>query len=117
MLFKTFLIPKILKKIKTETRRLVKYDSDGEKIPCRYKVGHQYYVDHKYYQKDHDGRIKVLQVREERISQITPAGVKSEGFESGNVGQFIAGFKEINKEKEITEADPLVWVITFDLMQ
>lgn len=114
MLFKAFLIEKILRRQKTKTRRLVKKKESGEDRPCQYKPGHLYFIDRKRFQKDHDGRIKVIQVTREILSAITKEDVIAEGFEHGNVQLFIEGFKEINKLS--MDANPDVWVIEFELV-
>jgi hypothetical protein len=122
MLFKKFLIEKILSGEKTETRRLwarpmalvgsihnVQPDlrSSFKKIPppCR---------------------IKILRVYPERLSLITPESVKREGFPDGDVEKFIAGFKDINAQKAKAKGlvpegvswndwDPVPYVVKFKI--
>jgi hypothetical protein len=74
MIFGEGLIPAVLSGQKTETRRPVK---NGR--PCRYIVGRTYAVQPGR-TKEGVGRIKVLEVRRERLSEIDEAAASREGF-------------------------------------
>lgn len=95
LLFKRFLIEKILSGEKTETRRL--WDKP------RVKVGtvHQIQPDLKssFDKVPPPCKIKILAVYRERLSRITSQSVKHEGFPDGSVANFITKFKDINAQK------------------
>jgi len=121
-LFKKFLIEKILKGEKTETRRLW--------AECHAKPGSIQVV-----QPDLRSqlkglapacKIKILSVKRERLFDITPESVVREGFPDGDVKKFIAGFKDINGQKmkrkglvpegvSWNDWNPELFVITFKL--
>ena len=102
ILFKQYFFPLILAGVKTETRRL------GKK---RWNVGSVHWACHKLFQTEPDCCIKILGVKQERLSAITQEAVHREGV-IGTPAEFIAKFKEINKGKPM-EPDPLVWVVSF----
>jgi hypothetical protein len=122
MLFKRFLIDAILAGEKTETRRIW--------AKCRVKVGsiHQVQPDLRssFQKAPPPCRIKILSTHLERLFDITAESVRHEGFPSGNVHEFIAGFKDINGQKakiknlvpdgvSWNDWNPELWVIRFKI--
>lgn len=73
MIFKPVLARAVASGKKTQTRRPV------TPKPCRYKVGHDYAVQPGR-GKEGIARIKVLDIREERVGQISHQDAKAEGF-------------------------------------
>lgn len=114
LLFKPFLIEKILTGEKTETRRLW--------TNCRVKVGSIHLVHPNlrasFKQEPPACKVKILSVRQEYLGAITPDAVRREGFPDGDVKRFIDGFQEINAKKHDPSRSPLgimVWVVQFKL--
>lgn len=131
ILFKSFLIKQILAGNKKETRRKVK-TKDGKIVKPRWKPGSIHWAVHKLYQQEPDCKIKIHSVHMERLRDITPDGVKREGFVDDNVTKFIAGYYAIENKIKLNETDldqtitsisvpsdynPRVWVIKFELVK
>lgn len=131
MIFRPQLAKLAARGAKTQTRRPVTHK------PCRYKIGHDYAVQPGR-GKVAIARLKVLELREERVGQITHQDAKAEGFR--NAAAFKAYWVSLYDAKWIKEceanrdgeplaefdlcerfnakhAHKLVTVITFELVQ
>lgn len=104
MIFRPELIDKILSGKKTETRRPVK---DGK--PCRYEQGRTYSLQSAR-GKPGVGRIRVREVRRERLGEIDEDGAQREGFESRK--EFFDYWKKLYEK---VDEDVEVWVIHFKI--
>jgi hypothetical protein len=108
MIFKRQLIAKIMdpdpRARKTQTRRLIQGDQ-----PCKYRVGRTYAIQAGR-GKPAIARIRILDVRTERLGEITLEDARREGFKA--TFQFFQYWEQlhgsVNKEQ-------LVWVIGFAL--
>lgn len=132
MIFKQ--IDEILTGRKTQTRRLWK-DGDfawiwgqanGEKLSysliigisgrIRYKRDHTYAIVPKRGAKGIGQRIRILQIRRERLQDITEADALAEGV--GSVEEYKALWESINGKTKWArwDANPAVWVLTFEVV-
>lgn len=129
MIFKPALARAVASGRKTQTRRPV------TPKPCRYKVGHDYAVQPGR-GKEAIARLKVLDIREERVGQITHQDAKAEGFRNTAAfkaywvelydARWLADYMEVHSLDALSEpfllerfdkrhAHKLVTVITFEL--
>ncbi len=104
LLFKREFVEPILKGEKWQTRRL--------KRP-RVKVGGIYYCKTSRFSSKPFAKIRVTNLRRQRLSKISEEEVKAEGMSSKE--EFIRVFKEIYNLSP--ESDPDVWVIEFELIK
>ena len=102
ILFKKRFIEPILSGEKTQTRRT------GKK---RWNVGSVHQARLSYYSKPF-ARLRILDVRRERVGDISEADAKAEGV--GSVEEFVRLWPEINGE---WDPDLEVWVVEFELAE
>ncbi|RLB11692.1 MAG: hypothetical protein DRG27_00660 [Deltaproteobacteria bacterium] len=100
LLFKKRFVKPILEGKKWQTRRLKKPNV---------KVGGIYQCKTSRFSPHAFAKVKVTNIRKQRLSEITESEVKAEGMESKE--EFIKLFKEIYNLS--AESDPEVWVIEF----
>lgn len=134
MIFRPTLARAVATGRKTQTRRPV------TNKPCRYKIGHDYAVQPGR-GKTAIARLKVLDLREERVGQITHQDAKAEGFRNAAAfkAYWVSLYDKAWVEKleaditpelgeglseselvyrfEVAHAHKLVTVITFELVQ
>ena len=124
LLFKKFLIEKILSGEKIETRRL--WEKARVKLNSIQSV--QPDLRSSFKKEPPVCYVKIKSLHRELLSDITPEGVIHEGFPDGDVKKFIAGFKEINAKKVKTNGllpegisledwNPNLFVVGFGLWQ
>ena len=102
ILFKQYHVSLILSGRKTQTRRL------GKK---RWTVGKVYQAKTSYMAKPF-AYLKLTALRYEPLEPMSEADAHAEGY--NNVQSYLQAFKEIYKYP-LDEANPLVWVLTFEL--
>lgn len=105
VIFRPELVARILAGDKTQTRRLVRPG-----LPCRYRADRTYAVQPGR-TKHGVARIRITDVRTERLSEITEDDARREGFAS--VEGFFAHWDGLHGAAGYTEVD--VWVISFAL--
>lgn len=105
MIFKPELVEKILAAEKTETRRPVK---PGQ-AKCRYKPWGSYALQPGRGKKA-VGRIRMVEIRRERLGDINEEGATREGFE--NRAAFLAYWKELYGRVDESQE---VWAMRFKL--
>jgi len=104
ILFKKEHVQPILDRVKTQTRRM------GNK---RWNVGavHQCKLN---YMKGHFADVRIKDVRRERLGDISHEDALAEGYR--NTFDYLEAFYEINRiDPDFDEANPLVWVVDFEL--
>ena len=130
MIFKQELADLILSGDKTVTRRPVKFRHDGWDqprydcpIPCRYEVGKTYAIQPGRGERA-IGRIRILDVRAERLSDIDNVDAANEGFASldrfaesrtSMRDDFLTYWSELYGDDY--DEDALVWRIEFELVE
>ena len=102
MIFKPDHVTLIQAGQKTQTRRLGK---------CRWVVGHVYRITLGWYDKIPQCYIRVLDVHQDRLGNITEAEARREGYHS--VESYRSAWERIYKAK--WDPELLVWVVTFCL--
>jgi len=104
MLFKKYLIEKILSGQKVETRRLA---------DPRVKVGRTYAVKRNYFERREDcPLIKVTRLDYDPLGSMDDYDARREGFES--LAQFCEAWEEINGE---LDPDKFVYIVEFELVR
>lgn len=117
MIFKPNLAQKVLKGEKTQTRRIVKPGEfwDGKTV-CRpdgaikWQVGQSYAIQPGR-TKAAIGRFKLLDIRRERVQDISEGDAIAEGFSS--ISEFFGVFESINGKAAL---DKEVWVLVFEVI-
>jgi hypothetical protein len=112
ILMKDYLIEEVKAGHKTETRRLW--------ARSRVLPGSVHWICHKLFQTEPDCRVKILSVHTEKLRDITPDGVRAEGFAHGDVKLFLKGFREINAKKSGKHGprwNPDLFVVRFELYE
>lgn len=104
ILFKQEHVRPILKGEKTQTRRV------GTK---RWNVGSIHQAKTQMLIKSYFARLRILDVRQELLGDITPEDALKEG--GYTVEEFIDVFDRINKKTGGWSPDLMVWVVTFEL--
>lgn len=99
MLFKKLNALRISRGAKSESRRLKK---------PRVKVGKTYLIRTSFFDKEDWGRIKILDVRSERLGAISEKSARREGC--NNRGEFFEMFDKINGP---VHRNRKVWVVRF----
>lgn len=105
MIFRPELVDRILAGAKTQTRRVVRPDR-----PCRYRPGRTYAVQPGRTRRG-VARIRITAVRAERLSRITAADARAEGFDS--IPAFFEYWDHLHGPSSNRPID--VWVISFVL--
>lgn len=137
MIFKPELAKLVRRGLKTQTRRPIKTKA-GTDQPCRYIPGRHYAIQDGYGLAE-DGRIEIIEIREELAGDITDHDARLEGFPDAKAFKAYwmrlhdaALVDQVNAEMERLGGDPLddddlqahfenrhahkrVWVITFKL--
>lgn len=122
MQFKPELAQKILTGEKTQTRRIVKpgerfvdYLPGGKVVftekRTKWAVGQTYAIQPGR-GKAAIGRFKLLDIRRERVQDITEQDAIAEGF--GSISEFFGVFESINGKAAL---DKEVWVLTFEVTE
>lgn len=101
ILFKAEHIPMIHNGTKTETRRMWKNQ--------RAKVGSLHKIKKWMFQESHHGLIRILDVRKEKLLDITEEGAKAEG--GYTIESYIKKWFEINPKSSL---NPKLFVIKFE---
>lgn len=107
--FSHFLVEDILSGRKTQTRRL------GKK---RWNVGSIHKVTRDRFNPNAVfGKVRILDVRQERIGDITEEDARAEGFD--NRKTFLRIFQGLNRDRlpALGWEDELVWAITFEVVR
>ena len=104
ILFKDYHIKPILRGRKTQTRRL------WPKGP-RVKVGAVHLVKTELFSKEHHCKIKILDVHQERLGDISADDVYAEGYSS--IDEYVDAWIEINGS---FDPDQLVYVVAFEVL-
>lgn len=104
ILFKDYHIKPILRGRKTQTRRL------WPKGP-RAKVGAVHLVKTELFSKEHHCKIKILDVHQERLGDISADDVYAEGYSS--IDEYVDAWIEINGS---FDPDQLVYVVAFEVL-
>ena len=107
MIFKPELVEKILEGSKTETRRVMK---PGE-TECRYEPARDYALQPGRGRRA-VGRIAIIEVRRERLGEITHEGALREGFPT--VRAFLDYWRRLHGG---VDPEQEVWVIRFELVE
>lgn len=113
ILFKTEHMTKIQRGRKTQTRRVYKerQTKDGGIVDNRgWNEGSVHLAKTVMLSKEYFAKLKILNVRKEKLGDISLEDVKREGYET--LDEFKSIWKYINKE---WDPDMIVWVITFRL--
>lgn len=105
MIFRPELVERILAHGKTQTRRVIR---PGR--PCRYRPGRTYAVQPGRTRRG-VARIRITAVRAERLSRITSADARDEGFDS--IPAFFLYWDRLHGPGSDRRID--VWVISFVL--
>lgn len=104
MLFKPYHVEMITSGRKTQTRRI--WDR------ANVRVGGDYAVTTRWYQKSNGlPRVRVTEIRKERLGEISEADAEREGY--GSVKEFIGAWEQINR---FWKPEQEVWVVTFELV-
>lgn len=103
MLFKKEFIPFILSGRKTQSRRLKKPKVKAGEL-CEFRSGRR--------REDAFALAEILDLRCERLSEISEEDVRAEGMNSKE--EFLRKFREIYK---LSEEDPEVWVVKFRVVR
>jgi hypothetical protein len=130
MLFTPELIPEILNRHKRQTRRLFKFwtpygGTEKIAVPCPYKIGYEYGVQPGR-GKIQIARILIVDRREEHLQKISDEDLLMEGIDFTYIGAdqkeirrntFVQLWNKLNKQRGSRwEDNPLVWVLTFELV-
>lgn len=122
MIFKPELAQKSKNGSKTQTRRLVKsgerlfIDPDGRKAVLtergvKWQIGKTYAIQPGR-TKTAIGRFTLLDIRRERVREISEQDAIAEGF--GSIAEFFEVFESINGKAAL---DKEVWVLTFEVIE
>ena len=104
MIFRPALIEKILAGEKTQTRR------PGGRANCQYRAGRTYAVQPGRGQRQ-VARLRVLEVRREKLGDISQEDAGAEGFPGRET--FLRYWQRIYGE---VDHDQLIWVLRFELV-
>ena len=101
LLFKTQFLPKIREGKKTQTRRL--------KQP-RLKIGKSYHI-RKNYQTTQPEKVKILNIFQQKLSEISEEEINKEGFKTKQ--EFIKAWKAIYRSYD---PEATIWVVEFQYL-
>lgn len=105
MIFRPHLADLVARGLKTETRRPVKGDA-----PCRYLVGRAYAVQPGRGKRG-IARVRIIDVRRERLGQIHGVTARREGFTTG--AAFLDYWRDLYGH---VDEEQRVWAIRFELV-
>lgn len=111
ILFKPEHVKPILRREKTQTRRL------GNK---RWNVGAVHQCKLNFMKGEPFARVRILGVRKERLGSITPAGARAEGYASAH--EYLMAFHKINRvpleaATRVKVENAMVWAVDFELVE